>query len=237
MHHKLAVISIGLLLIGLVLSHYGVLLSVISQLKQARRDLEERLELDELIRKQIERVLWSWRDVFDHLPTYVPMDERLSGLLFTLARGLPGYVADLGTKVFDDEGLVTCDRECALPVLFHDGGPADQLVKAVNDPVMNALWAVRSPQAVSEMLRHGLFLALGYPLAVMEWSRDGINIELPEMRDPGYTNWGCKRADWYVEQLEGFWKAWLTATPTSAERRAGVGLLETETQKEKKDTA
>jgi hypothetical protein len=222
MHHNLTIIGLGILLIALVFLHYGVLLSVISQLKQARQELADRKAVNDLVRRQTESVLWSWRDVFDHLPAYIPMDERLNSLLFTLARGLPDYIASLGDKAFLDEGeLVTCDRESVLPRLFRDGDSADQLVRAINDPVLNALWSVRSPQAISEMLRHGLFLTLGYPHAVMEWQPEGINIPLPEMKDPGYTNWGCKRADWYVDQLESFWDKWLKGTPASAERRAG----------------
>lgn len=39
-------------------------------------------------------------------------------------------------------------------------------VQQLCDPVMTELWAVRTPRALAAMLRHGLFLGLGYSKAV-----------------------------------------------------------------------
>lgn len=176
----------------------------------------DRLAAYELASEELERALWSWRDVFDHFATYVEMDPKLARLLFLLANKLPAYARELPNLLRPLSADVV-DQSNLRPFTygFEDGEQLDQLVKDINDPVFNALWSARTPSAIAEMLRHGLFLAFGYPYAVAAWSPDDVNLKLPPFKEPGYMNWGMRNTESLAESFGGLWEKWRKLRPHS----------------------
>ena len=170
----------------------------------------------ELANRQLADALWSQRNIFDHIGSYVPMDPRLNQLLFELANALPRYarqLPDILTPIPEYcRENITESTVPDLPREFRDGEGIDLRVKDINDPVFNILWEARTPWAISEMLRHGLFLAFGYTHSVAAWSPEGVNLKVTE-KDPGYTNWGCLK----LEALKGHKSLWANWRETRLE--------------------
>jgi len=160
---------------------------------------------------ELERASWSIRNIFDHFGTYVDADEKLVEFLWRLGtrfpkyvHALPGMLTPLGPQVSQEERNTAKPN---LPFEFRDNEELDLMVRAINDPVFNRLWAVRTPAAISEMLRHGIFLSFGYTHAVAAWSPEGVNLEIKNRAEPGYTNWGCRTLE-SLDSFDQLWKHW-----------------------------
>lgn len=205
--HALFALGTGFIVAALI--HYVSTLIALRKERLRARYQADQLAAYELASEELERAFWTWRDVFDHFGTYVEMDPKLGRLLFLLAQKLPGYARDLPARLLPLPDDIV-DRENFRPFSdeFEDGDRIDQLVKDVNDPVFNALWSARTPSAIAEMLRHGLFLAFGYPHAVAAWSPDGVNLKLPAFKEPGYTNWGMRNAESLPKAFDDLWEKW-----------------------------
>lgn len=176
----------------------------------------DRLAAYELASAELERALWSWRDVFDHFGAYVEMDPKLARLLFLLAQKLPAYARELPNRLMPlHADVIDRNNLRSFSYEFEDGHELGLLVKDINDPVFNALWSARSPSAIAEMLRHGLFLAFGYPFAVASWSPDGVNLKLPPFKEPGYVNWGMRNVESLPQSFGGLWEKWRKLKPHS----------------------
>ncbi|MBC8738588.1 hypothetical protein F6X40_17660 [Paraburkholderia sp. UCT31] len=191
-----------------------------SRVTQASARNELKLVKDELTGHEMAVVelataMLSFRNVFDHFSAYVKMDERLGRLLFLLANSLPAYAESLPQMLLpippSAPYLNPATAVPEMPWRLQDNEVAAQLVKAINDPVFNALWETRTPSAICEMLRHGLFLAFGYPHSVARWSPEGVNLELPPANDPGYTNWGMLPVERLVPRHQQLWEKWRAA--------------------------
>jgi len=170
--------------------------------------LEHRLAATEVAHEEACRALYTWRNVFDHIGTYVPMDPKLRDLLFAVANEIPMYTRYLSRNLAYLRDPADARVSFVLTPKLQDGERIDRLVRAINDPVFNVLWASRTPSALSEMLRHGLFLAMGYPHAVAQWAGDGVHLELPAMKSPGYTNWGCRTVQSLPKWVDYMWTQW-----------------------------
>jgi len=209
-----ALLALGTGFVVATLIHYASTLIALRKERLRARHQADRLAAYELVSEELERVLWTWRDVFDHFGTYVEMDPKLNRLLFLLAQKLPRYARDLPARLLPLRTDIV-DRESLRPFSdgFEDGERIDHLVRDINDPVFNALWSARTPSAIAEMLRHGLFLAFGYPHAVAAWSPDGVNLKLPTFKEPGYMNWGMRNTESLPESFGGLWEEWRKLRP------------------------
>jgi hypothetical protein len=169
-----------------------------------------RLSAHNLAIDELGRALWSFRNIFDHVGAYLPMDGRLNDLLFRVANQLPAYAQQLPHMLEPLPDHVAPEQRVSVtPRLsreLEDGSTIDVLVKSINDPVFNRLWEARTPAALTEMLRHGLFLALGYGHSVAAWSPEGVNLQLTE-KDPGYPNWGCVKLE-VLDRHKDLWTRW-----------------------------
>jgi len=179
-------------------------------MKERARTLElERRSLEgyKLSHEELSRVSWSYRNMFDHFHAYVPTDEKLAEFVWRLGVTFPRYVEELPHLLRPlPPDVPEAVRETAvpqLPVEFRDGGELDSMVKAINDPVFKRLWEIRTPAAIGEMLRHGVFLSFGYPHSVALWKAEGVNLEL-KLGEPGYANWGCRT----LESLDSYRQTW-----------------------------
>ncbi|EEF22900.1 conserved hypothetical protein [Ricinus communis] len=211
-----ALLALGTGFVVAALVHYASTLIALRKERSRARHQADRLAAYELASQELERALWTWRDVFDHFGAYVKTDPKLDRLLFVLSQKLPGYARELPKLLLPlPASLVDRDNVRAFSYEFEDGRELDQLVKDINDPVFNALWSVRSPAAVAEMFRHGLFLALGYPHAVAAWRPDGVNLELSPFKEPGYPNWGLRPVEALPRSFDGLWKKWRALKPHS----------------------
>jgi len=179
--------------------------------KRAQRDQRE-LESYKAAYAELSSVIYSIRNIFDHFDTYVDTDEKLGRFLWQLGMSFPQYVEELpGMLQPLPPGAPSEVREGALPSLpfaFRDGRELDKMVNDINDPVFNRLWEIRSPAAIGEMLRHGLFLSFGYTDAVAMWKPDGVNLNI-KPADVGYTNWGLRPLE-ALRQFDQVWRKWRT---------------------------
>lgn len=182
--------------------------------------------------REITRCFGTLRDIFDHFGNYVEMDPKLNDLLFAVSNILPQYTQELHEvvktlRMHGTKGFESINRDRLLPSALHDGNRIDELVKEINDPVFNSLWETRTPTALCEMLRHGLFLSLGYGESVAAWSPDGVNLSL-NLKDPGYQNWGMLPL-WALKRKNLTWERWAgfsgepTQQSTSAAAAPPVG--------------
>lgn len=188
---------VGVVILPYVLAMGGVLWGLAMRL-DAKRQREDVARLDAAL-AEAGRVLWSFRDLFDHAGAYVGGSPELKRLAFWLASALPHYVEDL--PCVSARAEVTRD----FPIL-RGFGDIEYLVKKINDPVLIILWEIRTPSALSEMLRHTYFLNFGYPNAVVgEWDRSAISIEIPDQFEPNYTNWGALSIAGLQEKTGRYW--------------------------------
>jgi hypothetical protein len=123
------------------------------------------------------RVTLSFRDLFERLDSHVQIDPKMQELLARVSEYLTLAVR---CAPFN---LMRWDGQSAMPMLEgRERALAKQiesLVQDINDPVLKQLWVAGTPSDCSEMLRHGFFLALGYPNAVTMSSLEGVRLEWP----------------------------------------------------------
>lgn len=164
-----------------------------------RRLMVERLHRETAIQqralREATRVLWSYRDIFDHYGRYVAEPSELHELMFRLGHALPNYVGRLPSLLQSHPAdgpmppLEDFAHQLGLPGRLD---PIDGLVRRINDPVLDQLWAIRTPIALADMLRHAFFLSLGYPYALTgDWEGTGVGIPLPVFFDPPGGNFGA----------------------------------------------
>ena len=144
------------------LSSGAVVLRVLSK-RAVRDDLEQ-----QAFRRELKGVFWEIRDIFDHFPNYADMPEALSVFLLNVSTVLT-YNA---TQFLDPHSPLregSSGSASKSPPTWLRGDQVlliERGVQQLCDPVMTELWAVRTPRALAAMLRHGLFLGLGYSKAV-----------------------------------------------------------------------
>lgn len=95
-------------------------------------------------RAAMEDVLWSFRDIFDHLDSFRPLPRPYSEFCMLLAQSLAE-----GAPKFECSGWLG-DNEEKIQHFIDD----------ISDATILSLWKSRSPRDVAEMLRHATFLGL-----------------------------------------------------------------------------
>lgn len=147
------------------------------QLRAARAEsteLRRQGQAHQVFQREVSDVLYSVRNLFDHLPSYIEMDPNLSGLLAYVSGDMVRVSEQVVPTLLNWDGV---GRPPRLPYLHEQD--IGQLVAAINDPVLKNLWESRSLCDSSEMLRHSFFLAFGYPHAVAFSTLRGVNISYP----------------------------------------------------------
>lgn len=183
---------------ALLLVLVGVSLHVL-RLRKRCAQLTASLNTHQAVIEHTSQAMYSFRNIFDHYSNYTPVPPALDTVMFEISTALGSVIQRLPRFLPAIQAAYPDQPERFEALLdeltLKQSGQFVEIRKAlaeINDPVLNELWSVRTPTALTEMLRHSLFLSFGYGQAVSgDWSPEGIGIELPPMRDPGYVNWGA----------------------------------------------
>lgn len=187
----LALLSASLLTLA------GVILYALSLSKRCKA-LTTDLEVHREVVKYAGQSMYSFRYIFDHLHEYRPEHPALTCLttdiswaLGLLIQELPKTLPDIRAAYAKDPNKFQVLLEEFTVKKPHRFVITEKALAAVNDPVLNELWAIRTPSALAEMLRHIFFLSYGYGKAVAEdWSPDGLGIPVPPQIEPEKPNMG-----------------------------------------------
>jgi hypothetical protein len=153
----------------------------------SRENRKTEQAMQDLLAAETARALRVIKDLFDNLPHYRDADPKLNELLSQVAAALARYPNFLANVAYAKLSAGTAtDRlfgEAGVPPELGLGpdSPMARLVQEIDDPVFNRLWEIRTPSALCEMLRHGFFLAYGFPYAVARVEGYSSNLRLPPL--------------------------------------------------------
>jgi hypothetical protein len=159
--------------------------------------MHRRLNAQLLANQEAQRVAESIRAVFQGMAPRTA-DPRLSRLMVAFSQCLPGYVAELPALLAAKSVFPSLNGFVSAPTYFlsselRDAGTLDKMVAELNDPVLNMLWEIRSPSALSEMLRYCLELAQGGNPGVAGWSQPDRRAALKAKHRELWNTWGANK--------------------------------------------
>lgn len=145
-----------------------VVVEGISRSKTEESRLKAEKDFLTATQSELSACFWQIRDIFDHLGDYVVMSDEL----FEILREVAAQLAQNAPQFLNRSSYL--QERCSSASLTQPPGwlrgegvrRIDECVQRLSDPVMTELWRIRTPSAMAAMLRHGLFLSLGYSQAV-----------------------------------------------------------------------